>query len=256
MTLQGTKHNRLPEAGAGFIWDTDDGAPLLRPLADGVVASFTTRVGGVSSSPYDELNLSYRVGDDEERVRANREIAGRALGRGAVWSVVKQVHGTEIVRAEPPGSLPSADGHWTDDPERTLGVLGADCVPVLITAPGRVGVVHAGWRGLVAGVIEHCVQAVGGSPSVFAGPSIGPCCYEVGEDVAARFTKAFGPGVIAGGGQLDLWAAAKEAALGAGASSFAVAQLCTSCHRELFFSHRRDDGRTGRQALLAKLSDG
>jgi hypothetical protein len=255
---QSTKLDRLPEAGAGFVWDSSDEGdfvPFLRPQAGGVVAAFTTRRGGVSSPPYHELNLSFRVGDDDDRARTNRGIAGRAVSRGADWSVVRQVHGSDVVRAEEPGRLPSADGQWTDDPARTLVVLGADCVPVLVVGDGRVGVVHAGWRGLAAGVIERGLEAVGGSASVFAGPSIGPCCYEVGADVSDRFGARFGPGVIADGGRLDLWAAAQEAALRAGAASFAAAQVCTSCHAELFFSHRRDHGRTGRQALLARLSD-
>jgi YfiH family protein len=246
-----TKLNRLPEAGAGFVWEPDEGdgsAPVLRPQAEGVVAAFTTRLGGVSSAPYDEMNLSFRVGDDEGSARTNREIAR--------WSVVRQVHGVDVVPAQAPGSLPTADGQWTEDPARTLAVLGADCVPVLLVGDRRVAVVHAGWRGLVAGVIERAVDAMGGQPAIYGGPSIGPCCYEVGADVSASFTTRFGAGVMAEGVRLDLWAAAKEAALSAGAASFAAAHICTSCHPHFFFSHRRDGGRTGRQALLARLSDG
>lgn len=249
--------HRLPEAGAGFVWDDVDAArptPVLRPVVDGVRAAFTTRIGGVSSPPYDELNISFRVGDADENARANRAIAGAAVGRDGAWSVVKQVHGAVAVRAGLPGDLRDADALWTDDPGFTLAVMSADCVPVLVATHGRVGLAHAGWRGLVGGIVEAAVEAVGGAPVVFAGPAIGPCCYEVGDDVARLFRSRFGAGIEASGRRLDLWAAAEAAAMQAGASSFRAARVCTSCHPELFFSHRRDRGHTGRQALVAVLS--
>jgi YfiH family protein len=248
--------NRLPEAGAGFVWDDIGGdrpSPVLRPLCDGVSAAFTTRLGGVSIGPFTELNISFRVGDDESSVRANREIAGRAIGRAGVWSVVRQVHGPDVVAAAAPGELPDADGLWTQDPERTIAVAGADCVPVLAVAPGRVCVAHAGWRGLVAGVVERAVEAAGPRCSVFAGPAIGPCCYSVGAEVAASFADRFDAAVTDDGRHVDLWAAAASAAQRAGARSVSAARICTSCHDELFFSHRRDAGRTGRQALVARV---
>jgi hypothetical protein len=254
--VEGTKLNRLPEAGAGFVWDDEDGVLFLRPATERVTAAFTTRVGGVSASPYDELNLSFRVGDEERSARTNREIAGRAISRGADWSVVRQMHGADVVPADDPGRLPSADGQWTDNPGRTLAVLGADCIPVLLVAPGRVAVVHAGWRGILAGVVENAVGAMNsrGKPHVFLGPAIGPCCYEVGAEVAGAFRDRFGREVFRDE-RLDLCAAAASAAREGGSEDVASTGLCTSCHSELFFSHRRDKGRTGRQALLARLSD-
>ena len=255
MIAGSTLGNRLPDAGAGFVWDdsgVERAAPILRPAVDKAVAAFTTRIGGISQPPYDELNLSFRVGDTDERARANREVAGRAVGRSGAWSVVRQVHGSEVVPAPEPGRLADADGLWTEDPRQTIAVLGADCVPVLLVAPGRVGLAHAGWRGLVGGVVERAVEAVGEGSDVFAGPCIGPCCYEVGPDVARAFTSRFGPAVVAGA-CVDLWAAAEQAAVRAGAADFAAARICTSCHPELFFSHRRDRGRTGRQAAVARL---
>jgi YfiH family protein len=250
--------NRLPDVGAGFVWD-DVGdqrpAPVLRPLVDAVEAAFTTRIGGVSSAPFDELNVSFRVGDHDDYARANRHIAGRAVGRNGRWSVVRQVHGSEVVPAREPGTLADADGQWTQDAERTLAVLGADCVPVLIVGDGRFGLVHAGWRGIVGGVVEAAVRAIGGRPSVFAGPAIGPCCYEVGHEVEDAFGGRFGPSVLPGDRRVDLWTATGVAAEHAGADTVAAARLCTSCHSELFFSHRRDRGRTGRQALVARLRD-
>lgn len=256
-----TTANRLPEAGAGFVWErlaaeagTERSLVVLRPVVDGVVAAFTTRTGGVSHAPYDELNLSFRVGDSDEAARANREIAGRAVGTGGRWSVVRQIHGSDVVRSPEPGHLPDADGQWTDDPDRTLAVLCADCVPVLIAAGSRLGIAHAGWRGIVAGVIGNGVGTVGGRPVVFAGPAIGPCCYEVGEQVAEAFVTRFGASVVKDGNHIDLWEAAGLAALEAGADRFEAARVCTSCCPALFFSHRRDRGRTGRQALLARLT--
>jgi purine-nucleoside/S-methyl-5'-thioadenosine phosphorylase / adenosine deaminase len=247
--------NRLPDSGAGFVWEQDGGAPVLRPRAKAVVAAFTTRVGGRSPAPFDTLNLSFVVGDREEHVKANRAIAGAMIGRGRRLSTVKQVHGGTVVRAEAPGRLPEADAQWTDTTQDTIAVLAADCVPLLVAGGGRAAVVHAGWRGLIAGIVEATTRQIAGA-SVFAGPAIGPCCYEVGPEVAEAFTQRFGPGVVSDHNHVDLWAAAEVSAGQVGASQVASARICTSCHPELFFSHRRDGGRTGRQALVARLIDG
>jgi YfiH family protein len=228
---------------------------VLRPAIDGIAAAFTTRLGGVSRAPYDELNVSYRVGDDDEDVRANRETAGATVGSGGTWSVVKQVHGGEVVPAAD-GPLAEADGVWTDDADRTLAVMAADCVPVLVAGARRVALAHAGWRGLVAGVVENAVASVGAAPTVFVGPAIGPCCYEVGGEVSDAFVERFGSHVMADARHLDLWRAAADAARAAGAGAVSVAGLCTSCHPDLFFSHRRDAGTTGRQAIIARLGNG
>ncbi len=249
--------NRLPEAGAGFVWgNIGNGAPIpvLRPVCDGVVAAFTTRVGGTSKPPFDELNISFQVGDDESNVRTNREIAGRAIASDGRWSIVRQVHGSVVVPADE-RKVPDADGLWTDDPEQVLAVSAADCIPVLIVAGRRVCLAHAGWRGLVAGIVEQAVGSAGVNASVFAGPAIGPCCYEVGADVAEDLAGVSEGAVTSDGRHVDLWAAAEAAAMDAGAATFSAARICTSCHSELFFSHRRDAGRTGRQALVARLSD-
>jgi hypothetical protein len=218
------------------------------------VAAFTTRVGGNSVSPFDELNLSFQVGDEAPVARANREIAGRAVGRAGAWSVVRQVHGAAVVSAPEPGEPADADGLWTQDEGRTLAVLAADCVPLLLVTPGRVTLAHAGWRGLVAGIVEQAVQTAGGGAAVFAGPAIGPCCYEVGAEVSEAFAHRYGAEVLSDDRRPDLWTAVGKAAARAGAHSFAAARLCTSCNSQLFFSHRRDRGRTGRQALIARLN--
>lgn len=249
--------NRLPEAGAGFVWEDigdERPVPVLRPECDGVEAVFTTRLGGTSKPPFNELNISFRVGDDESDARRNRELAGRGVGRDGKWCVVRQVHGSAVVpaRAE---ELLDADGLWTEDPSQTLAVSAADCIPVLVVTPRRLCLAHAGWQGLVAGVIEQALEAAGDGASVFAGPAIGPCCYKVGADVAQAFSARYEASVAADGRHVDLWAAAETAAIGAGAADFSAARICTSCHPELFFSHRRDAGRTGRQALVGRLSD-
>ena len=250
--------NRLPDPGAGFIWDEERHGvgpyPVLRPETDRCAAVYTTRIGGVSEEPFDELNVSMSVGDGLHRVLANRDLAARAIGRGPMWSTVKQVHGAEVTVARPgprAGRPPEADAQWTEDDEPTMAVLSADCVLLLLIGDVRVGVVHAGWRGLVAGIVEKAVEAVG-AREVFAGPAIGPCCFEVGTDVADEFRLRYAAAVT-DERHVDLWTAAEAAATSAGATTVRSARLCTSCHAELFFSHRRDAGLTGRQALLARL---
>ncbi len=271
--------DRLPEAGAGFLWGAVEGveeeAPILRPDVPGVRAAFTTRRGGSSPPPADSLNLSFlnepKDAGASERVLANRRVAGRAIDPavneamdgGMDWSTVRQVHGARVVRAADPAPAPGgrpdprpeADALWTDDPERTLAVFSADCVLLLLVGPGRIGLAHAGWRGLAAGVVERATEAVG-ARSAFAGPAIGPCCFEVGEEVREVFAERFGSHVLVGPDRVDLWAAAETAARRSGVEVVPTARICTSCQPELFFSHRRDRGETGRQGLVAALARG
>jgi YfiH family protein len=252
--------NRLPAPGAGFVWEplpVVDEAWFLKPQTDVVLAAYTTRQGGVSNGPLAKLNVSTtqegRYGDNPLRVIANRDLASRAIGRrGFGWATVHQVHGSRVVEAPRPGPRIDADAMWTDEPDRTLAVVSADCVLLLCVGPGRFAVAHAGWRGAVAGVIENTVREVYAT-DVFAGPAIGPCCFEVGPEVIDAFRRTY-PDAIADERHVDLWRAAEIAATQAGATSFHAARICTSCNPELFFSHRRDHGLTGRQALLATLA--
>lgn len=250
--------NRLPDPGAGFVWDHERHGvgpyPVLRPDTERCAAVYTTRVGGVSEVPFDELNVSMSVGDGLHRVLANRDLAARAIGRGPIWSTVKQIHGSDVVVASPArsaGARREADAQWTEDRELTMAVLSADCILLLLVSDVRIGVVHAGWRGLAAGIVERAVEAVG-ADLVFAGPAIGPCCFEVGAEVSDEFRARY-PQAVVDDGHVDLWVAAETAARTSGADTVRTARLCTSCHPELFFSHRRDNGATGRQALLARL---
>ena len=230
---------------------------LESPLLAGFRHGFTTRDGGVSEPPYDRLNLGGAVGDDAARVAENWRRLERATGLG--FARVRQVHGARVVRAgaacEP---AEEADAVVSTAAGVAACISIADCVPVLLADPetGAVAAIHAGWRGTLARAAEAAVAALGetGAPAArllaAVGPSIGPCCYEVSEDLAARFAGEIS-GVVRPGPRprLDLWEANVRVleAAGLGRERIEVLGRCTSCEREVFFSHRRDAGRTGRQ---------
>lgn len=253
--VYGRAIDRLPPPGAGFVWDDTDGIPFLRPVTERAVrAGFTTRMGGTSPAPWDALNLSFTAGDDPRCVSDNRSRASSAVGAGRRWATAQQVHGSRVVHADAPGVLGRADGLWAGRGGPTLAVLVADCVPVLASSPdGRVAVGHAGWRGLVRGIVEELVGAIN-ADLVWAGPAIGPCCFRVGDDVATRIRDRLGSGVLTGPVHVDLWRAVEVAAHRAGAQTVRSARACTAC-TPMFFSHRRDDGRTGRQAVVAAVAE-
>jgi hypothetical protein len=225
--------------------------------------AFSTRLGGVSEGPYASLNLGILTNDDPESVVANRLRLAAGLGVDAETATMAwQVHGADVGRADgrgiarPGTELARCDGLWTDEPGRGLMLLTADCLPVaLARANGTPGlaVLHVGWRGLLAGIVAAGAQALGGGPLRAAiGPGIGPCCYEVGEEVAAPFRERFGGDVLTGR-NLDLAEATERELQAAGAEAVERIGLCTSCEDVLFFSHRRDRGVTGRQGVLAAL---
>jgi polyphenol oxidase len=205
----------------------------------GGTALFTTRRGGVSEGRYASLNLGLWTDDDAGRVRDNRErlraeVGAERLAQG------RQVHGTRVVvDAE---GIEDADGQVTTAPGVAAMVLVADCLPVALAGPDRVAMLHAGWRGLAGGVLEAGVEATGAVCAAI-GPGIGPCCYEVGDDVRAVFGTSEPT--------LDLKAIARARLEAAGVRDIHDCGLCTSCDAERFFSHRRDRGVTGRQAGLA-----
>ncbi len=232
--------------------------PLLRWDAPGpYVAAFSTRVGGVSAAPFDTLNLGRLTGDAPEHVAENRTRLSVEVGAEAdKLCFGRQVHGARVRRADAQGK--PGDGVWTDEPARPLLVFTADCVPVaLARANGRtpaVAALHVGWRGLLAGIVAGGAAALGGGRLTAAlGPAIGPCCYEVGADVSEPFRARFGAGVVRDG-KLDLWSAIEHALRAAGAVQVSRIDLCTACSPDLFFSHRRDGERTGRQGLVAYVA--
>jgi polyphenol oxidase len=218
-----------------------DGEHLVIDLP-GATALFTTRRGGVSEGPYASLNLGLLTEDEPDRVAANRERV-RAHAGAQRLAQGRQVHGTRVVVDAEGGE--EADGQITTRPGVAAIVLVADCLPVALAGPGAAGMLHAGWRGLSEGVLEAGVAAVGGSEGAAAaiGPGIGPCCYEVGDDVRAVFGTTERT--------LDLKAVARERLHAAGVREVHDCGLCTACDAERFFSHRRDRGVTGRQAGLA-----
>lgn len=232
---------------------------MIRWPVQGYEVVFTTRAGGVSEGPYSSLNLGRRSGDDVGRVDENRRIVCEASGADPERLALNhQVHSARVLRARSGVRDRDADGLWSDEPGLPLLVLSADCLPIVLVRAGgarpALAVLHAGRRGLLAGIVAAGVRALGGGELAAAiGPGIGPCCYEVGEDVATPFRERFGSDVVAGG-RLDLWTSAERALRDAGVASVHRLDRCTCCDPETFFSHRRDRGRTGRQGVLAYVA--
>lgn len=228
------------------------------------IVAFSTRVGGVSEGPYESLNLGILTADEPTRVVENRRLLAERVGLDPERArMAWQQHGVDVEKASPEGILAPGrkhepcDGFWSDEPGQGMMLLTADCLPVSIArADGdrpALAVLHVGWRGLLEGILESGVKALGGGRLIAAiGPGIGPCCYEVGPDVADPFEARFG-GVVAEG-KLDLWRSAELALEEAGVDEIERTELCTFCHPELFFSHRRERGITGRQGVIAALA--
>jgi polyphenol oxidase len=186
-------------------------------------------------------------------VTENRHRLAAALGFAPEQVVfARQVHGTRLLHHPREGEVVEADGHVVTEPGLAPLVFTADCLPVALYGLGGLAMVHAGWRGLAGGIIGEAAEAVG-ADRVAIGPGIGPCCYEVGEEVLAAFA---GLGDVAKGRMLDLPEVARRLLAEAGVEGVESAGLCTSCEAELFFSHRRDHGRTGRQAGIGWIEEG
>jgi YfiH family protein len=232
---------------------------VIRWQVDGYEVAFTTRVGGVSEGPYASLNLGRKSGDEPTRADENRRIACAEIGADVAKLALNfQVHSTRVLRAKPAMRGEHADGLWTDEPGLPILAMSADCLPIaLVRANGTkraVAVLHAGWRGLLAGIVAAGRDALGGGELQAAiGPAIGPCCYEVGEEVAAPYRERFGDDVVHEG-RLDLWTSAERALRAAGVGQVHRFDRCTACEPETFFSHRRDAGRTGRQGVIAYVA--
>ena len=223
---------------------------------------FSTRRGGVSEGPYSSLNLGILTDDDAERVAQNRRILAESAGLAAESVAMGwQVHGTDIRQweaapdgggyAEPGAELDRVDAHVTGVPRVGLLVLVADCLPVALADGDRVAMLHCGWRGLAGGIVELALERFASPPAAAIGPGIGACCYEVSPEVLDAFAELDG---VATRRMLDLKAIVGRKLAAAGVERIEDVGLCTSCRRDLFFSHRRDRGVTGRQGGLAWLT--
>jgi polyphenol oxidase len=245
-------------------WCEIDGIRWLEAELPGARAVFSTRIGGVSTGAFESLNLGVLTDDDRESVIENRRRLCAALGLEPNRVVTGlQIHGAGISThqgpqrpspfAHPGSPNPEADGHVLDRSDLAGLVFVADCLPIALSGPGGTAILHCGWRGLAAGIVGRGSAAVGARAAAI-GPGIGPCCYQVGDEVLAEF-EALGPG-IASGRMLDLAEVARRLLAEAGVADVESSGLCTSCDGGLFFSHRRDQGTTGRQAGLAWASAG
>ena len=270
------------DSGNGFDRTQLNGLPAYHyhpwTRQPGLVHAILTRHGGVSRPPYASLNLGSAVGDDPAAVAANHARVCAALGIDA-GRLVKchLVHGRAIhvVTAADAGQWRGqADGMVTAEAGVFLTMRFADCVPILLHDPRRraVGIVHAGWRGTlqdVAGAaVRTMVEVLGCAPgdiSAVIGPAIGPCCYEVGDEVISAARAVLPPSDCAtlfrrrsdNGGRphFDMWEANRRQLLAAGVGRVAVMGLCTACHSDQFFSHRAEGGRTGRFGAVIGYRD-
>lgn len=226
---------------------------------------FSDRTGGVSAPPFDTANAGYARGDDPANVDENRGRIGAALGgRGSDpthWISLHQVHGATVYSADVSGPTagrpaPKADASVSAEPAAVLSVLTADCGPVALVAPGAVAAVHAGWRGVAAGVLEAAVaevrQRTAGPVRAVLGPCIHPGCYEFSPTDLEPIVERLGSDVVgrtsAGQPALDVPRAIRLALAGVGVTDVTDVDVCTACSTD-HFSHRRD-GRTGLQTML------
>lgn len=237
-------------------WHENAGVRWLGAELPGAQVAFSTRLGGVSADPFSSLNLGARSDDRWARVLINRRRLSEALDLDpARVRIGRQVHGAELQShgeadssrpfAEPDAELLSVDGHVTSVTGLPLLVFVADCLPIALWGPGGAAMLHCGWRGLEAGILARGVEAVQATHAAI-GPGIGRCCYEVGEEVAGAFA-GLGKRVFAGP-MLDLSEVARLLLAQEGVDAVECADICTRCEEGLFFSHRRDAGKTGRQA--------
>jgi YfiH family protein len=271
-------------ADDGLRYEYAGGLPVYRFEQLGadpaLIHAVFTRLGGTSSPPYASLNLGHTVGDDPVAVGINHGRVYQALGVPRSQTVTCHLTHSDdvlVVTAADGGCVVGqGDAIVTTDAGVYLSMRFADCVPILLHDPVRraVGLAHAGWRGTVknvaGAVVQIMVSDLGCAPesiTAVIGPAIGPCCYQVGEDVIQAVEAAFSQGLAVGrlkshdGRQLfsqrnghyayfDLWEANRRQLEAAGVGRVAVAGLCTACHTDRFFSHRAEQGQTGRFGVV------
>ena len=228
--------------------------PLIRWEAPGpYTVAFSTRQGGVSEGAFESLNLGLRTEDEPHRVEENRRRLCEAVGAEHTrLAMNRQVHAARVNRAEPGVRGADGDGLWSEEPGLPMLKLSADCLPIALARQnGRPGLalLHAGRLGLLAGIVEAGVAALGSRLAAVVGPGIGPCCYEVGPEVSERFDTD-----LTQGGMLDLWSAAERVLTRAGVATVERVDLCTRCHPEQFFSYRRTGAPHGAQGVIGAVA--
>lgn len=237
----------------------------------GVAHAFLSRVGGRSSAPFDTLNFDNRDTDTGENIEENNLRIRNAFEISTPVATVNQVHGKAVflLDSSTVDTKADADAIITRMTGAAIGVLTADCVPILVLDPVRkaVAAIHAGWKGTVKLIAKETVDAMranfnsdAGDLVAAIGPHIGPCCYTVGAEVADEFRRSFGdnPACLkpaGAGAKADLGEANVSALLSAGLKreNISFEPVCTSCNNSLFFSYRKDNGRTGRQLSFIAL---
>ena len=232
--------------------------PLIRWDAPGpYTVAFSTRLGGVSAGSFESLNLGRRTRDEPENVDENRRRLCASVGvEPERLALNRQVHSGAVNRAEAGERTRKGDGLWTDEPGIAMLAFSADCLPIaLARVNGKPGLalLHAGRLGLLDGIVQAGVAALRGPLAAIVGPGIGPCCYEVGEDILAAYRARFGPDVLQGR-NLDLWTAAERVLRETGVDAVERLDVCTACNPDRFFSHRRDGPLTGRQGVIGYLA--
>src|SRR6266508_5421671 len=232
--------------------------PLLQWDAPGPYeVAFSTRQGGVSGGAFESLNLGLLTDDDSAKVEENRRRLCEAVGtEPAMLAMNRQVHAADVNRAAAGEQGKPGDGLWTDEPGLPMLKVTADCLPIALARKnGRpaLALLHAGRLGLLEGIVEAGIGALGGELAAVVGPGIGPCCYEVGDDIADAYRTRFGSDAVKGR-NLDLWTVSERVLRDAGVESVERLDLCTACNPELFFSHRRDAASTGRQGVICYVT--
>jgi polyphenol oxidase len=232
--------------------------PLIRWDAPGPYeVAFSTRRGGVSEGAFASLNLGLLTDDAPANVDENRRKLCAAAGADlARLAMNRQIHATTVNRAQAGERSREGDGLWTDEPGVPMLKVTADCLPIaLARVNGRAGLalLHAGRLGLLAGIVEAGVAALGGKLAAVVGPGIGPCCYEVGDEIADAYRARFGPDAVQGR-KLDLWTVSERVLREAGVDSVERLDMCTACDPDRFFSHRRERGVTGRQGVIGYVA--